>query len=122
MNGDSSGAPAALFCHINREMGSPQWADAGMYPQQMAWATHHKTVAEVLSLRTSSAPSAVCRSGSKTARQMTRVGRAPLGEMVAFMDGLYTFVSQPITAPFLAAPTAWLIWHISYVISTKGVS
>lgn len=51
-----------------------------------------------------------------------RVGRAPLGEMVAFMDGLYTFVSQPITAPFLAAPTAWLIWHISYVISTKGVS
>src|SRR5262249_396924 len=27
------GAPAALFCYIDRGMGSPQWADVGMYLQ-----------------------------------------------------------------------------------------
>ena len=27
------GAPAALFCYIDRDMGQPQWADVGMYLQ-----------------------------------------------------------------------------------------
>jgi hypothetical protein len=27
------GAPAALFCYIDRDMGRPQWADIGMYLQ-----------------------------------------------------------------------------------------
>jgi nitroreductase len=58
------GAPAALFCYIDRGMGSAQWADVGMYLQnvmlllraegldscpQMAWSVYRKTVAKVLS-------------------------------------------------------------------------
>jgi nitroreductase len=58
------GAPAALFCYIQRDMGRPQWADVGMYLQtvmlllraeglhscpQMAWSVYRKTVAKVLS-------------------------------------------------------------------------
>ncbi|MFA6116045.1 MAG: nitroreductase [Sphingomonas sp.] len=29
------GAPAALFCTVDRQMGSPQWADLGMYLQNV---------------------------------------------------------------------------------------
>jgi len=58
------GAPAALFCYIDRDLGSPQWADVGMYLQtvmlllraeglhsclQMAWSVYRKTVAEIVS-------------------------------------------------------------------------
>jgi hypothetical protein len=58
------GAPAALFCYIDRDLGRPQWADVGMYLQtvmlllraeglhscpQMAWSQVRETVAEVLS-------------------------------------------------------------------------
>ena len=54
-NWDCFGAPAALFCYIDRDMGPPQWADVGMYLQtvmlllraeglhscpQMAWAKY----------------------------------------------------------------------------------
>lgn len=60
-NWDCFGAPLALFCYIDRDLGPPQWADVGMYLQtvmlllrdeglhscpQMAWATTHSTVAE----------------------------------------------------------------------------
>src|SRR5215469_12920261 len=52
------GAPAALFCYIDRDMGRPQWADIGMYLQtvmlllraeglhscpQMAWSQVRET-------------------------------------------------------------------------------
>jgi nitroreductase len=30
-NWDCFGAPAALFCYIDRDLGVPQWADVGMY-------------------------------------------------------------------------------------------
>ena len=58
------GAPAALFCYIDRDLGRPQWADVGMYLQtvmlllraeglhsclQMAWSVYRKTVAEIVS-------------------------------------------------------------------------
>jgi nitroreductase len=58
------GAPAALFCYIDRDLGLPQWADVGMYLQtimlllraeglhscpQMAWSQVRETVAEALS-------------------------------------------------------------------------
>lgn len=58
------GAPAALFCYIDRAMGMPQWSDVGMYLQtvmlllrdeglhscpQMAWAKFHTAVAEAVS-------------------------------------------------------------------------
>jgi nitroreductase len=61
-NWDCFGAPAVLFCYIDRVMGPPQWADLGMYLQttmlllraeglhscpQMAWSVYRRTVAEV---------------------------------------------------------------------------
>ncbi len=63
-NWECFGAPAALFCYIDADMGPPQWADVGMYLQtvmlllraeglhscpQMAWSVYRSTVAEVLS-------------------------------------------------------------------------
>jgi len=74
-NWNCFGAPAALFCYIDRDLGRPQWADAGMYLQtvmlllraeglhrclQMAWSVYRKTVAEVVSPRTGSYSSAAC--------------------------------------------------------------
>ncbi|MBT3700962.1 MAG: nitroreductase [Alphaproteobacteria bacterium] len=53
------GAPAAIFCHVERHMNKPQWSDLGMFLQtfmllvqeaglntcaQEAWSLHHKTV------------------------------------------------------------------------------
>ena len=58
-NMDFFGAPAALFCFIDRGMGSPQWSDLGMFLQtfmllaeeagyqtcpQEAWASAHEQV------------------------------------------------------------------------------
>ena len=57
------GAPVGAFCYIDRQMGSPQWSDVGMYLQtvmllleaeglsscaQEAWSVYHRTVAEVV--------------------------------------------------------------------------
>jgi nitroreductase len=57
------GAPLALFCFIDREMGLPQWSDLGMYLQtvmlllreagldscaQECWSHYHRTVREFL--------------------------------------------------------------------------
>ncbi|WP_030802141.1 hypothetical protein [Streptomyces sp. NRRL S-337] len=56
---------------------------------QMAWATYHKTVAEVLS-----PPDGLilfCGCGSRfedVTAVDARTGRAPLDEMVTFLDGL----------------------------------
>jgi nitroreductase len=58
-NNDFFGAPAALFCFIDRQMGLPQWSDLGMYLQtfmllaverglgtcpQEYWSVRHKSV------------------------------------------------------------------------------
>lgn len=32
-NNDFFGAPAAIFCYVDRQMGLPQWSDLGMYLQ-----------------------------------------------------------------------------------------
>ncbi|MFW2332775.1 nitroreductase family protein [Ilumatobacter sp.] len=60
-NQDFFGAPAALFCFIDRRMGPPQWSDLGMFLQtfmllaqeagidtcaQEFWSVHHGTVRE----------------------------------------------------------------------------
>jgi nitroreductase len=60
-NLDFFGAPAAIFCFIDRIMGPPQWSDLGMFLQtfmllakeagldtcpQEAWAVHEKAVSE----------------------------------------------------------------------------
>ena len=64
-NWDCFGAPAALFCYIDRDLGLPQWSDLGMYLQtvmllarehglhtcpQEAWAVWHAAVTSFLSL------------------------------------------------------------------------
>lgn len=60
-NYDFFGAPAALFCFVDRNMGPPQWSDLGMYLQtvmlllrehgldscpQECWSSYHQTVAD----------------------------------------------------------------------------
>ncbi|MEU0645020.1 nitroreductase family protein [Streptomyces umbrinus] len=62
--GAAVGASAALFCYVDRDLGPARWSDLGMCLQtvmlllraeglhgctQMAWAKHHRGVAEVLS-------------------------------------------------------------------------
>lgn len=64
-NFDFFGAPAALFCTVNRAMGPPQWSDLGMYLQsvmllaveaglatcaQECWAMYPDTVGAFLDL------------------------------------------------------------------------
>jgi nitroreductase len=63
-NWNGFGAPAVLFCYIDRSLGLAQWSDLGMYLQtvmlllraeglhscpQMAWSQVRKTVAEIVS-------------------------------------------------------------------------
>ncbi|MGW0883571.1 nitroreductase [Streptomyces sp. NPDC002671] len=103
-NWDCFGAPAALFCYLDKDMGSPQWADVGMYLQtvmlllrteglhsctQMAWAKFHRTVAEVLSPPDGLILFCGMSIGFEdvTAGD-ARMGRAPLDETVTFVDGL----------------------------------
>jgi nitroreductase len=60
-NLDFFGAPAAIFCFVDRIMGPPQWSDLGMFLQtfmllaqeagldtcaQEAWAVHERAVSE----------------------------------------------------------------------------
>lgn len=60
-NNDFFGAPAAIFCYVDRQMGSPQWSDLGMFLQnfmllavdsglgtcaQEYWSVRHKSVTE----------------------------------------------------------------------------
>ncbi|MFE9453127.1 nitroreductase [Streptomyces sp. NPDC006739] len=103
-NWDCFGAPAALFCYLDKGMGSPQWADAGMYLQtvmlllraeglhscpQMAWAKFHTTVAEILS----PPEGLVLFCGMSIGYEDVtagdpRTGRAPLDETVTFVGAL----------------------------------
>ena len=96
------GAPAALFCYIDRGMGSPQWADVGGYLQtvmlllraeglhscpQMAWSVYRKTVAKVLS----PPDGLILYCGMSIGYEDVTVpsehtGRAPLGETVKFVE------------------------------------
>ncbi|MGV9245975.1 nitroreductase [Streptomyces sp. NPDC003710] len=103
-NWDCFGAPAALFCYIDRDLGRPQWADVGMYLQtvmlllraeglhsctQMAWAKFHRTVAEVLSPPDELILFCGMSIGYEDATGRDgRTGRAPLDETVTFVDGL----------------------------------
>jgi nitroreductase len=60
-NHDFFGAPAAIFCFVDRQMGRPQWSDLGMFLQtfmllaqeagidtcpQEAWAVYEQAVSE----------------------------------------------------------------------------
>ncbi|MFE0450043.1 nitroreductase [Streptomyces sp. NPDC058914] len=102
-NWDCFGAPAALFFYIDRDMGSAQWSDVGMYVQtvmlllraeglhscaQMAWAKYRRTVAEVLSPPEELLLFCGMSIGFEdTMVGYTRTGRVPLDETVTFVDG-----------------------------------
>ncbi|MFD7923593.1 nitroreductase [Streptomyces sp. NPDC059740] len=102
-NWDCFGAPAALFCYIDRGLGRPQWSDLGMYLQtvmlllraeglgscpQMAWAKFHGTVADVLSPPEELVLFCGMSIGFEDAGAVEgRTGRAPLDETVTFVDG-----------------------------------
>jgi nitroreductase len=101
-NWDCFGAPAALFCYIDRDMGLPQWADLGMYLQtvmlllraeglhscpQMAWSQTRKSVAEVIA----PPPDRILFCGMSIGYEdasvaYARTGRAPLEETVTFIE------------------------------------
>jgi nitroreductase len=101
-NWDCFGAPAALFCYIDRDLGLPQWADVGMYLQtvmlllraeglhscpQMAWSQVRETVAEAVS----PPDGLVLFCGMSIGYEdvtvaYTRTGRAPLDETVTFIQ------------------------------------
>jgi hypothetical protein len=102
-NWDCFGAPAALFCYIDRELGLPQSADVGMYLQtvmlllraeglhscpQMAWSTVRKTVAQIVS----PPDGLILFCGMSIGFQdltvgYARTGRAPLRQTVTFVEG-----------------------------------
>ncbi|MGW0163364.1 nitroreductase [Mycobacterium sp. NPDC003323] len=100
-NWDCFGAPAALFCFIDRNMGRPQWADLGMYLQtvmlllraeglhscpQMAWSQVRASVEEALD----PPPELMLFCGMSIGHEdadvdYIRTGRAPLSEIVTFV-------------------------------------
>ncbi|MFJ5262563.1 nitroreductase [Streptomyces sp. NPDC088387] len=102
-NWDCFGAPAALFCYIDRDLGPAQWSDVGMFLQtvmlllraegldscaQMAWAKFHRTVAEVVSPPDELILFCGMSIGFEDVTlDRTRTGRAPLEETVTFVDG-----------------------------------
>ena len=101
-NWDCFGAPAALLCYVDRELGLPQWSDLGMYLQsvmlllraeglhscpQMAWSQVRTTVAHVLS----PPPELVLFCGMSIGYEdpavtYVRTGREPLEATVTFVD------------------------------------
>ncbi|MFI9616988.1 nitroreductase [Streptomyces sp. NPDC052023] len=103
-NWDCFGAPAALFCYIDRTLGQPQWSDVGMFLQsvmlllrteglhscaQMAWAKFHRTVAEIVSPPDDLMLFCGMSIGFEEPTTCDpRTGRAPLAETVTFIDCL----------------------------------
>jgi nitroreductase len=101
-NWDCFGAPAALFCYIDRKMGPAQWIDIGMYLQtvmlllraeglhscpQKAWPVYRRTVAEVVS--PPDELMLICGMSigfEDRAASRVRIARAPLAETVTFLD------------------------------------
>ncbi len=102
-NWDCFGAPAALFCYIDRDLGRPQWADLGMYLQtvmlllrpeglhscpQMSWAKVRKTVASFVSPPDELMLFCGMSIGYEDVTvDYLRTGRASLDETVTFVDG-----------------------------------
>jgi nitroreductase len=100
-NCDCFGAPAALFCYLDRDLCRPQWSDAGMYLQtvmlllraeglhscpQMAWAKFHETVSEILAPPKELLLFCGLSIGFEdAAADSCRTPRAPLDETVTFV-------------------------------------
>ncbi|OBB70597.1 nitroreductase [Mycobacterium sp. 852014-52144_SCH5372336] len=100
-NWDCFGAPAALFCYIDRDLGRPQWADLGMYLQtvmlllraeglhscpQMAWSQVRETVADVVQPPDELMLFCGMSIGYQDpGESYIRTGRAPVEETVSFV-------------------------------------
>lgn len=101
-NWDAFGAPAALFCYIDRDLGRPQWSDLGMFLQtvmlllraeglhscpQMSWAKVRNTVAAFVSPPDELMLFCGMSIGYEDPSiDYVRTGRAPLRETVMFID------------------------------------
>ncbi|MCQ4322625.1 nitroreductase [Stutzerimonas stutzeri] len=96
------GAPLALFCYVDRQMGPPQWSDLGMFLQtvmlllreegldscaQECWSLYHRTLKDFLSpsdeLMLFTGMSIGYMDGDETVNQL-RSRRAPLEEFASF--------------------------------------
>lgn len=96
------GAPAALFCTVDRQMGPPQWSDLGMYLQtlmlllvgeglascpQECWAVYPDTITDFLGTpdnRMLFSGMAIGYEDESVAANALRTERAPLEEWAAF--------------------------------------
>jgi nitroreductase len=101
-NWDCFGAPVALFCYVDRDLGLPQWSDVGMYLQtvmlllraeglhscpQMAWSTTRRTVAEIVAPPKELILFCGMSIGYEdTSVQHPRTGRAPVEETATFVS------------------------------------
>ena len=98
------GAPAALFCSVDRRMGPPQWADLGMYLQnvmllsveaglatcaQECWAMYPETVGAVIGMpdeRMLFCGMAIGFEDSEEPANRLRSSRAPTDEWLTVHD------------------------------------
>ena len=101
-NWDCFGAPAALFCYIDRQMGPAQWSDVGMYLQtvmlllraenlhscpQMAWSLFRESVADIVSPPEDLILFCGMSIGQENpTADSPRTGRAALAETTTFID------------------------------------
>ncbi|MDX1882502.1 nitroreductase [Mycolicibacterium sp. 120270] len=101
-NWDCFGAPAALFCYVDRNLGRPQWADLGMYLQsvmlllraegldscpQMAWSQVRESVADIVEPPDELMLFCGMSIGYRDPDEVyIRTGRAPITETVTFID------------------------------------
>lgn len=101
-NNDFFGAPAALFCFVDRRMGPPQWSDLGMYLQtfmllaverglgtcpQEYWAVRHQAISEFFQVSAELmlfAGMAIGYTDRDAAVNRVRTERMPLQEWAVF--------------------------------------
>ncbi|MEU8818984.1 nitroreductase [Actinoplanes sp. NPDC048796] len=102
LNTGAFGAPAVLFCYLDRSMGPGQWADAGMYLQtvmlllraeglhscpQVMWTMYRRTVSEAVGAGDDRVLLCGVSVGYERAgAPAVRTGRADLAETVTFIE------------------------------------
>ncbi len=86
------GAPAGLFCYIDRDLGLPQWADVGGYLQTVMLLLRAEGLHSVLQMAWSPGELILYCGMSIGFEDVTvhedHTGRAPLDETVTFVDSL----------------------------------
>ncbi|MGW4381459.1 nitroreductase [Kitasatospora sp. NPDC004531] len=103
LNAEAFGAPAVLFCYLDRTMGPGQWADAGMYLQtvmlllraeglhscpQVMWTVYRETVSRAVGADDGLVLFCGVSVGfEQEGVPRLRTGRADLAETVRFIGG-----------------------------------